>query len=96
MWIMLTMRKQWRQQMGLLVDQRIIFIALCMSVGLTQVASNVALAGMPVGYALALFQTSALFSVLFGYQFFREQGIVRKLIGASVMVTGAILITVLG
>lgn len=95
-WIVLTMRKQWQEQVKLLANQRIIFMALCLSVGLTQVASNIALAGMPVGYALALFQTSALLSVLFGYQFFREQGIARKLIGAGVMVTGAILITILG
>ncbi|GAB4037858.1 EamA family transporter [Spirosoma gilvum] len=95
-WIMLTIRKQWQRQVRLLVSQRTIFIALCLSVGVTQIASNVALASMPVGYALALFQTSALLSVLFGYQFFREQGIVRKLVGAGVMVAGAVLITILG
>ncbi|WP_461041617.1 EamA family transporter [Spirosoma harenae] len=96
LWILLSVRKKWRPQLALLASQKTIFIALCVVVALTQLASNVALAGMPVGYALALFQTSALLSVLFGYQFFREQHILRKLIGASIMVTGAILITVLG
>lgn len=95
-WILLTMRNQWRQQTKILFSQKLTFIYLFIAVGVTQMASNIALAHMPVGYALALFQTSALLSVLFGYQFFREQGIARKLIGAGIMVTGAILITILG
>ncbi|MBD2754845.1 EamA family transporter [Spirosoma validum] len=95
-WISLTLRRQWRQQTKLLFRQKFTFGGLFLAVGVSQMASNVALANMPVGYALALFQTSALISVLFGYQFFSEQGIVRKLIGAGIMVTGAILITVLG
>jgi drug/metabolite transporter (DMT)-like permease len=95
-WIVLTMRNRWQEQTTLLFSQKITYLALFLTVGITQVASNVALAGMPVGYALALFQTSALVSVLFGYQFFNEQGIVRKLIGAGIMVAGAVLITVLG
>ncbi|QIP11850.1 EamA family transporter [Spirosoma aureum] len=95
-WIVLTMRNRWQEQTTLLFSQKITYLALFLTVGITQVASNVALAGMPVGYALALFQTSALVSVVFGYQFFNEQGIVRKLIGAGIMVAGAVLITVLG
>ena len=95
-WILLTLRRQWRSQVNLLITQKFTFIALFAAVGVTQMASNIALARIPVGYALALFQTSALISVLFGYQFFSEQGIVRKLIGAGIMVTGAVLITVLG
>ena len=95
-WVLLTLRNQWRQQVDLLLAHKLTYVALCLAVGITQLASNVALAGMPVGYALALFQTSALISVLFGYQFFKEQGIIRKLIGASIMVIGAVLITILG
>ena len=71
-------------------------MGLFVTVGITQMASNVALERLPVGYALALFQTSALLSVLFGYRFFREQDISRKLIGAAVMVTGAVLFVLLG
>ena len=95
-WISLTMRRQWSQQTTLLITQKFTFVALFVAVGVTQMASNIALAHMPVGYALALFQTSALISVVFGYQFFREQNIGRKLIGATVMVAGAILIVLLG
>ena len=95
-WILLTMRTTWRVQTALLLSQKSTYLALCITVGVTQMASNIALANMPVGYALALFQTSALVSVLFGYHFFSEQGILRKLIGAGIMVAGAVLITVLG
>ncbi|MVM32311.1 EamA family transporter [Spirosoma sp. HMF4905] len=95
-WISLTMRTTWRSQVEVLLSQKTTYLALCAAVGVTQMASNIALANMPVGYALALFQISALVSVLFGYQFFSEQGILRKLIGAGIMVAGAVLITVLG
>ena len=95
-WILLTMRTTWRSQTALLLSQKTTYLALCAAVGITQMASNIALETMPVGYALALFQTSALVNVLFGYQFFREQGILRKLVGAGIMVAGAVLITVLG
>ncbi|NEU68716.1 DMT family transporter [Spirosoma agri] len=95
-WIGFTRRERWREQATLLVSQKSTYFALFLTVGVTQVASNIALAGMQVGYALALFQTSALVSVLFGYQFFNEKGILRKLIGAGIMVAGAVMITVLG
>ncbi|GAB4048566.1 EamA family transporter [Spirosoma litoris] len=95
-WILLTMKTTWREQVTVLLSQKTTYLALCAAVGVTQMASNIALGSMPVGYALALFQISALVSVLFGYQFFREQGILRKLIGAGIMVAGAVLITVLG
>ena len=95
-WLAVTMRAQWRSQSRLLLEQKFVFAGLFIAVGVTQMVSNIALSRMPVGYALALFQTSALVSVLFGYQFFGEQDLVRKLIGAGVMVAGAALITLLG
>lgn len=95
-WLGLATPRLWRGQFTLFVSQKTTYAALTLAVGLTQLASNIVLARMQVSYALALFQTSALVSVLFGYRFFNEQGIVRKLIGAGIMVAGAVLITVLG
>ncbi|ADB41223.1 DMT family transporter [Spirosoma linguale] len=95
-WIALTMRARWWSQATLVFSQKTTYLALCATAGISQLVSNIALASMPVGYALALFQISALISVLFGYQFFNEQGILRKLIGAGIMVGGAVLITLLG
>lgn len=95
-WMLVVLKDRWQEQTSLLFSQKSTYLALFLTVGVTQVASNIALAGMQVGYALALFQTSALISVLFGHRFFNEQGILRKLIGAGIMVAGTILITVLG
>jgi drug/metabolite transporter (DMT)-like permease len=92
----MTMRPTWREQTTLLFSHGTTYLALCITAGISQLVSNVALANMPVGYALALFQISALISVFFGYRFFNEQGILRKLIGAAIMVVGAVLITLLG
>lgn len=96
LWIAATRHTQWRSQVRLFLDQKCTFMALFTAVGVTQITSNIALARIPVGYALALFQTSALVSVFFGYQFFGEQDLVRKLIGTGVIITGAALITLLG
>lgn len=68
------------------------FLALGLSSGLMQLSTNYAFEGIQVSYALALFQISAIVSVLFGVQFFEEKQLWRKLAGATVMVVGAVLI----
>ncbi|PRY37584.1 EamA-like transporter family protein [Spirosoma oryzae] len=95
-WITLTIRHNWRSQLTTLASHKRLFLGLCAMVGLTQFTSNLVLSRVPVGYALALFQLSALVSVGLGYHFFQEQHILRKLLGALVMVGGAALITLLG
>jgi drug/metabolite transporter (DMT)-like permease len=67
-----------------------IFLVGC--IGLMQLTTNYAFEHMPVAYALALFQLSALVSVLLGYRFFKEQEILKKLVGATIMVAGSALI----
>ncbi len=67
-------------------------VALAGCVGLMQVSTNYVFAHMEVGYALALFQLSAVVSVVFGYRFFREQEIPRKLFGSLLMAIGAAVI----
>ena len=91
-WVAVSLRGQWRAQTWLLVRQWPLAVGVFTSVGLMQAATNYAFSGTQVGYALALFQTSALLSVLFGYRFFGETDIRRKLIGAAIMVAGAALI----
>ena len=95
-WIGLTMRHNWRLQLTALASHKRLFLGLCVMVGLTQFTSNLVLSRMPVGYALALFQLSALVSVGLGYHFFQEQHMLRKLLGALIMVGGAAIITLLG
>lgn len=91
-WVAVSLRGQWRAQTQLLVQQWPLVLGVFASVGLVQVATNYAFSGTQVSYALALFQTSALLSVLFGYRFFGETDIRRKLIGAAIMMAGAVLI----
>ncbi len=91
-WVAVSLRGRWRAQTRLLVQQWPLAVGVFTSVGLMQIATNYAFSGTQVGYALALFQTSALLSVLFGYRFFGETDIRRKLVGAAIMVTGAALI----
>jgi uncharacterized membrane protein len=72
------------------------YLMLAITTGLMQLSTLYAFGVLQVGYSLALFQTSALLSVFFGYKFFREQNVVRRLVGASIMVVGAIFIVVFG
>jgi drug/metabolite transporter (DMT)-like permease len=73
-----------------------IYLALTASTGLMILSSIVVLQGFQVGYALALFQTSTLISVLLGHQLFKERNIAERLIGSMVMIAGAVLIVVRG
>lgn len=73
-----------------------LFLGLVLSVGLMQWSTNYVFAKMSVGYALALFQLSAILSVFYGRFFFRETRILQKLLGACVMVAGSVLIILRG
>ena len=92
-WVALALRHQWRQQLAQVHTHWRTYLLLFLSVGLMQLSTNFAFEGIQVGYALALFQLSAVLSVLFGYRFFQEKNIRRKLLGAFIMVAGAVLIT---
>ena len=72
------------------------YLMLAVTTGLMQLSTLYAFGVLQVGYSLALFQTSALLSVVFGYKFFREKNVVRRLVGASIMVIGAIFIVAFG
>jgi len=51
---------------------------------------------MDVAYALAVFQLSAVVSVLFGYTVFRESHILLRATGAVIMCAGAVIILLAG
>jgi len=72
------------------------YLLLALTTGLMQFSTLYTFGVLQVGYSLALFQTSALLSVFFGYKFFREQNVLQRLLGASIMVIGAIFIVVFG
>jgi drug/metabolite transporter (DMT)-like permease len=85
-----------KNDIGTFKQRTPMYLMLAVTTGLMQLSTLYAFGVLQVGYSLALFQTSALLSVVFGYKFFREQNIVRRLIGASIMVIGAIIIVVFG
>jgi drug/metabolite transporter (DMT)-like permease len=71
------------------------FLLLIGCIGTMQFTTNYAFAHMPVGYALSLFQLSIIISVIFGYQFFKEKDIRKKIIGSLIMTVGSVLIILL-
>ena len=73
----------------------LIYMGLCFSVGTMVLCSNYAFKNMQVGTVLALFQISILLTVLFGHHFFNERGIVKKIAGSLIMITGSLLIMLL-
>jgi drug/metabolite transporter (DMT)-like permease len=82
---LLRLRRQWPS-----------YGALAVTTGAMQLATLLVFRVMPVGYALALFQLSAVVSVLLGARYFAERSIRRRLAGSAVMVAGAALIVTLG
>lgn len=69
-------------------------LLLILSTGLMQYTTNYVFKHMNVSYALALFQLSTILSVIFGYKFFNEKELKKKLIGSIIMVTGAIILII--
>ena len=68
------------------------FIGLISMFGLMQITTNYVFENMNVSYALALFQLSSLINVIFGYKFFKETHLIKKLIGTTIMIIGAVVI----
>ena len=68
----------------------IFVIAVCL--GLMQFSTNIVFEKLNVGLSLALFQLSSIVAIVFGYKIFKESQIVKKLIGAVIMIVGSCLI----
>jgi drug/metabolite transporter (DMT)-like permease len=69
---------------------------LAATTALMQLTTLVTFGTLQVGYSLALFQLSTLVTVYLGHRYFQERNIRRRLFGALVMVSGAMLIVTLG
>ena len=68
------------------------YLLLAVCIGLMQYSTNYVFNHMPVAYALALFQLSALVSVVLGYKLFREHDVIVKLVGSAIMIAGFVMI----
>jgi drug/metabolite transporter (DMT)-like permease len=81
-----------RHEWGVLRGSKRAYLSLFVTTGLMQLCTLATLEWLHVGSALALFQTSAVLSVVLGYRVFRERHFRRRLIGSAVMVAGAALV----
>lgn len=68
------------------------FAMLVSCMGIMQITTNYTFEHMDVGYSLSLFQLSSIVSVVFGYRFFKEHDIRKKLLGSIIMITGSVVI----
>lgn len=70
-----------------------LMVAFCF--GIMQLSTNFVFLKLNVGLSLALFQLSTIVSVLFGYKFFHEDNLPKKIIGSVIMIGGSCLILLL-
>ncbi len=68
------------------------YIVVLSMLATMQLTTNYVFKNMEVGYALALFQLSTLVNLWFGYKFFHEKDMKKKLIGTLIMVVGSIIV----
>ncbi len=68
---------------------------LVLCIGTMQFTTIYVFDHMPVGYALSLFQLSTIISVLLGHHIFKEKDMLKKLIGAAIMIAGSVIIILL-
>jgi drug/metabolite transporter (DMT)-like permease len=79
-----------------LKPERTVKVCLALATGAMQLTTLLTFGKLQVGYSLALFQLSTLLSVFFGYRYFQEGQIPKRLLGAAIMAAGAMLIALLG
>lgn len=68
------------------------FLTLCLCMFLMQFSTNIVFEKMNVSCALALFQLSSLLSVFFGWRYFSEKNLKRKILGTIIMILGSIVV----
>jgi drug/metabolite transporter (DMT)-like permease len=70
-------------------------VFLILMIFLMQYSTNYVFEKINVAYALALFQLSTLVSVFLGANIFKERNLAKKIIAASIMLIGAIILILL-
>ena len=73
----------------------LLVLLLIISTGVMQYTTNYVFKNMNVSYALALFQLSAILSVILGWKYFRETDLKKKLLGSAIMGAGAAILILL-
>ena len=70
------------------------YVIVCFMLATMQLTTNFVFKHMVVGYALALFQLSTLVNLWFGYRFFHETDIKKKLVGTLIMLAGSVIVLI--
>lgn len=73
-------------------DEMAKYAIVCSMLATMQLTTNFVFKNMEVGYALALFQLSTLVNLWFGYKFFHETDMKKKLIGTLIMLVGSVIV----
>lgn len=68
------------------------YAIVCVMLAVMQLTTNYVFKHMEVGYALALFQLSTLVNLWFGYKFFHETDMKKKLTGTLIMIAGSVIV----
>ena len=68
------------------------YLPIGVSLLIMQLTTNYVFSKIEVGTALALFQLSSLVSLYFGYKYYKEKDICKKLFGTIIMIISAVLI----
>jgi drug/metabolite transporter (DMT)-like permease len=91
---MFIIKKGIAAEFSVMWKKKLIYLFLFITTGLMQLSTFFVFKQMNVGYALALFQTSTLLSVFFGYKYFNEKNIRKRAIGSLFMIFGSVLIII--
>lgn len=90
--ILIVTRTPIKQEIRKIKSKFYYLINIVICIGVMQFTTNYAFLKMNVGYALAIFQLSALLSVILGYKIFHEKDLFKKIIGTLIMIFGAVMI----
>ncbi len=78
-----------------IVSQPLLFLLIGISMAVMMVTHLMAISLIEAAYMVSVKRLSILFGVIFGVMFFRETNIKERFLGATVMVSGIILISVI-
>lgn len=91
--ILLFLKTDFKRELLLVNKSNLKFyFCLACTLFLMQISSNIVFEKINVSCALALFQLSSLISVIFGWKYFGEKQIKKKIFGTIIMIFGSIII----
>ncbi|MDZ7608488.1 MAG: DMT family transporter [Cyclobacteriaceae bacterium] len=94
--LLLFNKVNWKQELRQIAGYKLNLVLLLLCFMALQIFTLLTFQKVFVGYSLALFQLSAVLSVLFGAHFFNEKDFAVRLTGSVIMIIGTLLIIYYG